>query len=351
MDQAQSQPAVQPQSVFPPQPPKSKNWLWILGGVLLLGVGIVIGELFGKQLYSTHQSQLVPTLPPPVVSVMEGNPTANWTKFSNQQIGISFKHPQMDDSCCAIGLPKGQAFMVFAIKSTTREGTDKPFDGFGVSAVELGNLDFTQFVTSQEQLLISQTKEGESTQFNPSKSPITVAGINGTALVGHSGYDTEFIYVPYPGNNKVLIIAKTNEFPGSFDATFNQILSTFKFLNTQSSDQQNANSPVVVFDPSISVVAKAELVKKVVAPYIDYHQELDSNAKIVSISLTANTLTNKDRYPFAFEAIFAATGKKDLLLSQTNGQLDWWVPEYASCDRTPNFPKKYPESGKTFVCK
>lgn len=56
-----SQPQITiPQSapVVPSLEPKSKVWLWIVGGILLLGVGIAGGVFLGKQLYSQNTAQI-----------------------------------------------------------------------------------------------------------------------------------------------------------------------------------------------------------------------------------------------------------------------------------------------------
>lgn len=409
MDQIPPAPPISAPPVAPLPEPKNKIWLWILGGVLLLGTGIVAGVLFGKQLYFIKTAQVdsydqcvsakgsrvlqtYPTIcvaasgqrfiqsltdeekqnliPPDLNREPTGsNPTANWKIYINTEYNYLLKYPSnltVGENGMARGDTQKATAIVLYEDKTDKFESPRFAVTVRIDSNTLESMAKNHYQKLSTNRLSEKEKEtasknlGYTISDNQIVSPIASTTfldafasfqytIRGSTIDdGASEYGVpqeEHKYIWFEANQKFFLISFTNT------NLMNQILSTFKFLGTQSSDQQNANSPVVVFDPSISAVAKAELAKKVVAPYIDYHQELDSNAKIVSISLTANTLTNKDRYPYAFEAIFAATGKNDLLLSQTNGQLDWWVPEYTNCDQTPNFPKKYPESGKTFVCK
>ena len=58
---------MDPQPPTPPMPippvisslePKSKVWLWVTGGILLLVAGFVVGIFLGKQLYSQNTAQI-----------------------------------------------------------------------------------------------------------------------------------------------------------------------------------------------------------------------------------------------------------------------------------------------------
>ncbi len=96
MDQEQPQTATTPvPSIVPPiQPPQSKSrvWMWILAGVLLLGVGTATGIYLGKQLYS--KPALAPSPTPLAMATPSSDPTANWKTYTNDSEGISFKYPQ-----------------------------------------------------------------------------------------------------------------------------------------------------------------------------------------------------------------------------------------------------------------
>lgn len=77
--------------VAPLPEPKSKIWLWIAGGVLLLGVGIVVGVFLGKQLYS--KPALQPTPSAVAESTPTPNPTANWKTYTNNSLNYSIETP------------------------------------------------------------------------------------------------------------------------------------------------------------------------------------------------------------------------------------------------------------------
>ncbi len=90
-----AQPAPQPQSVTPPETPKSKLWLWVVGGILLLGVGTVTGIYLGKQLYSKPALQPSPT-PKDIGLMPEPVPFfANWKTYKNDVVGFEFKYPNL----------------------------------------------------------------------------------------------------------------------------------------------------------------------------------------------------------------------------------------------------------------
>lgn len=62
---APAQTAPQPQPITLPETPKSKIWLWVLGGILLLAAGTTGGIFLGRQIYSKPASQPIPS-PVPV---------------------------------------------------------------------------------------------------------------------------------------------------------------------------------------------------------------------------------------------------------------------------------------------
>lgn len=90
MDQIQTSPAP-PMSTLPVAQllePKSKIWLWVLGGILLLVTGIAGGVFWGKQLYSTPNIQ--PTPSPIVEATPTPDPTANWNTYTTQKFSLKY---------------------------------------------------------------------------------------------------------------------------------------------------------------------------------------------------------------------------------------------------------------------
>ncbi|KKS33299.1 MAG: hypothetical protein UU93_C0001G0130 [Candidatus Amesbacteria bacterium GW2011_GWA2_42_12] len=72
------------------------NWLlFLVVGIVILGIGIWIGLFLGKRLYSKPLPQ--PTPLPAETLVMEGDPTANWKVYTNSKYGFQLKFP--DDEC------------------------------------------------------------------------------------------------------------------------------------------------------------------------------------------------------------------------------------------------------------
>lgn len=101
-----TQPTSPLSSITPvdPEKPVSKIWLWIVGGILLLGVGIVGGVVLGKQLYSVSQPQpisqpnpspIVESTPAPdsTASQASNGDLANWKTYTNTAIGFQIRYP------------------------------------------------------------------------------------------------------------------------------------------------------------------------------------------------------------------------------------------------------------------
>ncbi len=87
-------PLVQPapEVATSPELPKSKIWLWVLGGVLLLAVGTVGGIFLGKQIYSKPAPTLSPTPLPGVIVEPPFSPRpSNLKTYQNSE--FSFKYP------------------------------------------------------------------------------------------------------------------------------------------------------------------------------------------------------------------------------------------------------------------
>lgn len=258
------------EATLPPVPPqlehrqalpplKPRTLILFLSGLALFILGLITGTFGTRSLnQSPPPPQSNPTINPSSSPAPISNPTASWKIYSNSELGISFKYPQdMDDSCCNISMPNSQPFLVLAKKSTVRPNTDKPFDGLAISVSNIGNQTFDQFVDSQKNLLIATYKELNGSSPQQTNDPrITVGDREGVLLTGYSLYKTEFAYITMPDTKLVLTLAKTNESQGSFDALFGQILSTFKFIESQTkadgtvSDSQIRN---IAFAPQTDV--------------------------------------------------------------------------------------------------
>lgn len=86
--------------VITPQRSKSSPMLWVAIGVAILASGIGIGLVAGKYFQpvsSTTSVSIVPPTPilsPTVVPVEEGDPTATWKTYTNDDYGFSFRYPE-----------------------------------------------------------------------------------------------------------------------------------------------------------------------------------------------------------------------------------------------------------------
>lgn len=95
MDQVQPVPSAQPVSpqvstVIPDSKPKNHIFVWIVVGVIILGIGITGGLFLSKQLYPTPQ--ITPT-PSPISQPPTLDPTANWKTYTNVSDGYLLKYP------------------------------------------------------------------------------------------------------------------------------------------------------------------------------------------------------------------------------------------------------------------
>ncbi len=105
---APAQPAPQPQPITPPETPKPKLLLWVLGGVLLLAAGTAGGMVWSKQIYYKPSLQLAPSPSPsgllPMVTknnetltpelakqILPLVDTANWKTYESKSYKFSFK--------------------------------------------------------------------------------------------------------------------------------------------------------------------------------------------------------------------------------------------------------------------
>ncbi len=208
---------LQPQPVMPPSNPPPKILIWILGGVVLLGIGIVFGVLLGKQLYS--RPVLIP-FPAPLSSetpTKESDPTANW-KIINRK-NWQFKVPSNWNYWeCSSDL-------VFIGSSIPKDQTSEcAFDGSpGIVQVyriyKSKNPEFKIYDESSTDPIVTD------------RSSLTIDGkpaiIQLEKIVDGQGVGTRWIvYVQHSSEfTDIITLHETIQ-----KTTFDQILSTFKFL-------------------------------------------------------------------------------------------------------------------------
>lgn len=102
-------------------------------------------------------------------------------------------------------------------------------------------------------------------------------------------------------------------------------------------------TPVVVFEAagSFTQSEKDLITQKVIKPFIDYNQDLEDQADLVSITINHSDTPG---FPYSVNAIFANGGTSGFLVSGSGGDIDWWLPDcMGECPFTPEFKAKYPE--------
>lgn len=229
------QAAVQPTASSLPESPSRRWFLWLAGGLAVLTLGVALG-LVGAKFLNQNKSQpplaLIPTPTPSPTPTPAPDPTADWKIYTNTDYSLSFKYPNLDTKCCMIGGPfHGNATHIatFADATTTREGTDKPFDGF-VIYIDSSDKTSLENYFNQERGGISGYYKEAYGQTSPSVSfsRITIGG--NQAIVFEYKPLSKIYVLSLPGGGKSILIM-TEETTGSFQPTFDLILSTFKFTN------------------------------------------------------------------------------------------------------------------------
>ncbi len=232
----------------PPPSDNKKKWLkWlIIGGVIFVVLSVVVAVASAFHIYRLGQdvaklesspASELPPAPPPVPGEPTTGETANWKTYKNINYGFSFKHPDLDSSCCNIAGPiigNPKRLVVLANTATVHKGTDASFDGLAIyidtPQVALNTAEgFASYIYGQKNSLIENYREFVGSEpKKPRDEAITVNGKQGNLLLGYAAWG-DIIYVPFSDNKNVLVIVKTEASEGSFDTTFDQILSTFKF--------------------------------------------------------------------------------------------------------------------------
>lgn len=227
--------------------------------LIFLLVGVFILAVLGGAFY-LGKSTIAKPSPVPVVTSQTPQPTsatktpptsdetANWKVYNDQKYNFSFQHPDLKE-CCKISGPVGDANLVVTLadNNTVTQGTDKPFNGLAVYVVNRnisGEEGFNSYIYYQKNALLDQYKAftGEQPKQTGSEKTVVVADRQGVSLKGFSWDNIERIYVPFPDNQKVLVIAKSQTSGGNFETIFNNILSTFKFLDQKQNSNQNTQT-------------------------------------------------------------------------------------------------------------
>lgn len=196
------------------------------GFVAILILILVAAAALGG--YLIYQNQSKPPSPQPSPT---SDTAANWKTYTNTKYGFSFKHPNLI-SGVGIGWPltgDPERIIVLAEKDSVVEESDVPFNGFAISIEpNTRNFSLEQYVFIEAEAVKSHYtcavfKGIENIDVN------SIKGVRITCEENH-GFLDEFVFM-FPDTKQILIFARLSKTKGSFEATFNKILSTFKFTN------------------------------------------------------------------------------------------------------------------------
>jgi hypothetical protein len=189
------------------------------------------GDLGYEQIYKNATQEIIDNFK--FTNIISPTPKETWQTF-NTRYGFSFKYPQeMDSVCCTVEGPISAGvvkMIVLADPDSVLDVDGKTFNGFGVFYdPNTENLDGQTYLTNQKNLLEENYKViiGKAPEGREDK--ITVGGVEATRFRGYAWWG-DMIYVPVPGSQTFVVIAKTELNEGELDSVFADFLSTFSFM-------------------------------------------------------------------------------------------------------------------------
>lgn len=209
--------------------------IFLYGGFgLLIILGVIASTSSNKaKIAPSPTPTLAPTLSP---NINQDNPISLKT-FINTKHGFSFAHPGLSEECCYIVGPMVgniEAVGNLSNPATVQRGSDKPFDGFSLFVINLGNLSPDEYMKLEVEALKKQylDSHGEEPR-NSSWQTITVDDQPTILLKNYSSLTINKYYIQFPKENKLLYIGANEKSLGSFNSILNQILNSFSFDNSQ----------------------------------------------------------------------------------------------------------------------
>lgn len=224
---------AQPITTYPtPQPAPTSKTPWILISLIvtLLGVSSYFGyqnyqlrrQLVGQQ--PTPSSTVIANSPMPTGSTVTAtDPTANWKTYTNTEYNFTIKYPS--DAKLRVSQSESNDRMLVVAFDSPNAVFDHLFKSGGYS-FEISMQTQKNFNTIDEYLLFQ--KEHNMYEEVLPKTYNNVKGYTFKNDKGYSGLD--FTYRGYVAKNNDLYYT-INYFTDDSVDMFNQILSTFKFIN------------------------------------------------------------------------------------------------------------------------
>jgi len=189
----------------------------ILGGVL--GVLVFAGAVFGAYKVGQRQVQLVPqpTPTPGLVATPTPDPTANWKTYTNEKYGYSIKYPPADSYMSFT--PKNYTVTNMAVLDYIGIGED-PDSREPLIVVAVTDRSFDEEVKlTRQNLSVEEEKE------------MIIEGVKGVEFYGkRKGRIRHVFWIVLPKTDYTYVISTPEYNILDGFATFNLMLSTFKFL-------------------------------------------------------------------------------------------------------------------------
>lgn len=233
----ESTPPTSPVSPPSPKPLPLNLILTIisLASLLLSGFFLYQNWLLNQKLQQLISTQQVVT-PTPQILIPPTDPTANWKTYTSAKYDYEFKYPPtLEEKGNIYGGPSSEnisPLLTLADPSTGAEGTDKPFDGFGMYYV-ISSKTLLQFVENEKKGLVAMARslDDAGTSRLGKQTSLQIGDQEAIMLQGYLPFDIRYYYTKL--DKGYLILAVSEESAGSF-TLFDKILSTFKFTDKNS---------------------------------------------------------------------------------------------------------------------
>ena len=240
-------PIVPTTPVAPPSPAKPKTFIFVLLGLVLVAgllfAGVALSQKgFLSGILSLAKPSPTPTLAPEPTPTPD--PTANWKTYTNQKYNYSFKYPAEAKLEEGKGYEERLQETILTFYGPNYPGPGEFTDGYGITFAVLKNLgnatpnQLAQKVFAESQKGIAdKTLEGDISKCKVEE--VTRGGTTGTRFTycvrapGSGVVNFSEWFVKNGITYQIYAVLQNSNYQKDFD----QILSTFKFLDQTSSTE------------------------------------------------------------------------------------------------------------------
>lgn len=117
---------------------------------------------------------------------------------------------------------------------------------------------------------------------------------------------------------------------------------------TPSSSVAVSNATVIFeSEASFSAGEKDHIKSKIIDPFLMYYADQYGADHVKTLTISVNDQPSKTEFPYLAKYIFEDGVNGGFVISKTQGNIDWWIPEcMGPCPFSDNFRNKYPEISK-----